>query len=144
MMRDMAMAVVTTTRDMDTEDTMGMEAEADTAVTRDEEAEAVVDSEVVAVVEVDEAAVEAVVTLQTKVGPATGLRTQMLTPVVVVVRKKGTPRAVVQMHPMPPTIPLHLSKHHTVVAVEVMVAEAVLDEDGVAEGAAEEEPTLST
>jgi hypothetical protein len=142
MMRDMAMAVVTTTRDMDTEDTMGMEAEADTAVTRDEEAEAVVDSE--AVVEVDEAAVEAVVTLQTKVGPATGLRTQMLTPVVVVVRKKGTPRAVVQMHPMPPTIPLHLFKHHTVVAVEVMAAEAVLDEDGVAEGAAEEEPTLST
>ena len=38
MMRDMAMAVVTTTRD--TEDTMGMEAEVDTVATRDEVAEA--------------------------------------------------------------------------------------------------------
>jgi len=136
MMRDMAMAVVTTTRD--TEDTMGMEAEVDTVATRDEVAEAVVDLAVV--VEVDEAVVEAVVTLQTKVGPATGLRTETLTPVVV--RKKGTPRAVVQMHPMPPTIPLRLFKRRTVVAVEVLAAEAV--SDGAAEGAAEEEPTLST
>ena len=132
------MAVVTTTRD--TEDTMGMEAEVDTVATRDEVAEAVVDLAVE--VEVDEAVVEAVVTLQTKVGPATGLRTETLTPVVVVVRKKGTPRAVVQMHPMPPTIPLRLFKRRTVVAVEVLAAEAV--SDGAAEGAAEEEPTLST
>jgi hypothetical protein len=43
---------------------------------------------------------------------------------------------------MPPTIPLRLSKRRTVVAVEVTAAEAV--SDGVAEGAAEEEPTLST
>lgn len=79
----MVVAVVTTTMDMDMEDIMGMEAEVDTASTRDEVAEAVVDLAVA----VDEAAVEAVVTLQTKVVTATGLRTQ--TPVAV--RKKGTP-----------------------------------------------------
>lgn len=60
---DMAMVVVITTMDTDTEDTMGTEVEVDTA-SQHELAEAAVDLVAVA----DEAAVVVAVTIQTKAG----------------------------------------------------------------------------
>ena len=137
-MRDTVMAAIMT-RDtamtMDTADTMGMEAEVDTA-TMDGVAEAVVDlaaevaDEVVGVV-----VVVGVAILPPKVGPETGLLPMRMPEL----RKKKVLQ--LQTQRMPPTIHLRWSKHRT--AVAVTAAEAVSDVAEVVGGAEEEELMLS-